>query len=329
MILVTGGAGYVGSHFLNRISSSDSATKYEVVVLDNLSEGHKESFAHCHGLHFVGADTGDRTALKSIFKTYPIEAVVHFAANAYVGESQHKPFKYFNNNVVNSIALFECMEEHAVRKIVFSSSCATYGAINYNPVDEKHPQKPVNTYGLTKLIIEQILHSLSQTSGWSYVALRYFNAAGADEQGLIGESHDPETHLIPRILQTAAGKLTAVDVHGDDYETADGTCVRDYVHVFDLADAHLAALGLVIDKNVSEAVNLGTAVGASVKEVIDKCRAITGREISVKMGPRRFGDPPILVANFEKAQKLLSWQPRRSLDDIIHSAWQWEQNRRY
>jgi UDP-glucose 4-epimerase len=327
MILITGGAGYVGSHFLNRLFSSD--TKYEVIVLDNLSEGHRESFAHWQGLHFVSADTGDRAALKSIFKNNPIEAVVHFAANAYVGESQHKPFKYFNNNVVNSIALFECMEEHAVRKIVFSSSCATYGAINYNPVDEKHPQKPVNTYGLTKLIIEQILHSLSQTSGWSYVALRYFNAAGADEQGLIGESHDPETHLIPRILQAAAGKLAAVDVHGDDYETADGTCIRDYVHVFDLADAHLAALELVLNKNVAEAVNLGTAVGASVKEVIDKCRLITGCEIPVNMGPRRFGDPPTLVANFEKAQKLLSWQPHHSLDDIISSAWQWEQNRRY
>jgi UDP-glucose 4-epimerase len=327
MILVTGGAGYVGSHFLNHLLSSD--TKYEVIVLDNLSEGHRESLVHHQGLHLVSANTGDRTALKDIFKNNQIEAVVHFAANAYVGESQYKPFKYFNNNVVNSIALFECMEEHSVKKIVFSSSCATYGAINYNPVDEKHPQKPVNTYGLTKLIIEQILHSLAQTSGWSYVALRYFNAAGADDQGLIGESHDPETHLIPRILQAAAGKIEAVDVHGDDYETEDGTCIRDYVHVFDLADAHLAALKLVLSGNVGEAVNLGTAVGASVKEVIDKCRVITGRDIPVKMGTRRFGDPPTLVANFEKAQKLLSWQPRRSLDDIIRSAWQWEQNRRY
>ncbi len=327
MILITGGAGYVGSHFLNRLLNSD--TKYDVIVLDNLSEGHREALSYFGKIKFVAADTGDVQALTNVFENNKIDAVVHFAANAYVGESQYKPFKYFNNNVVNSIRLFECMEEHGVKKIVFSSSCATYGRINYNPVDEMHPQKPVNTYGLTKLIIEQILNSLASTSGWSYVALRYFNAAGADEKGLIGESHEPETHLIPRILQAAIGKIDAVEVHGDDYETEDGSCVRDYVHVFDLADAHLAALDLVINKNVAEAVNLGTAVGASVKEVIEKCQAVTGREIPVKMGPRRFGDPPTLVANFEKAHKLLSWQPRHSLDDIINSAWQWEQNRRY
>lgn len=267
MILVTGGAGYVGSHFLRRLLATD--TKYNAIVLDNLSEGHEEALRQLPNLLFVCAGTGDQEALNELFKRHPIDTVVHFAANAYVGESQEKPFKYFKNNVIDSLTLFECMEKHGVRKIVFSSTCATYGIPEYNPIDEGHQQKPVNTYGLTKLMVEQILHSLSQTSGWSYVALRYFNAAGADEDGLIGESHDPEPHLIPRILAAAAHNLPAIEIHGDDYPTKDGTCIRDYIHVFDLADAHIQALKLVQENKASLAINLGTSIGFSVKEVIE------------------------------------------------------------
>ena len=222
--------------------------------------------------------------------------MVHFAACAYVGESQTQPFKYFKNNVTNSLTLFETMEKHAVRKIVFSSSCATYGNPVYSPIDEQHPQKPINNYGMTKLMVEQILGRLGETADWSYVCLRYFNAAGADTEAQIGESHNPETHLLPRILQTAKGELDCIDVLGYDYPTPDGTCIRDYIHVTDLADGHILALQLLEKANsIRECINLGTARGNSVLEVIEKCEQISGRSVAIRKGPRRPGDPPTLV----------------------------------
>lgn len=329
MILVTGGAGYVGSHFLNEYLRSK---KEEVIVVDNLAEGHEQAVDKAiksGQVKLFDCNMGDQSALDNIFKEHKIEAVVHFAACAYVGESQEDPFKYFQNNVVQSINLFETMERHGVRKLVFSSTCATYGEPEYVPIDEKHRQRPVNVYGNTKLITEHVLHSLGETKNWSYCALRYFNAAGADEDGSIGESHDPETHLIPLILQTAAGKRSEVSILGDDYETRDGTCIRDYIHVTDLATAHVQALELLRKQSTQECINLGTEHGASVKEVIDVCKQVTGREIAVKIAPRRSGDPPILVANAAKAKTLLGWQPQHDLTKIVQTAWNWEQNRRY
>jgi UDP-glucose 4-epimerase len=328
VILVTGGAGYIGSHFVYRATTCD--TKEEIVVIDNLSEGHEQVINTLNSVHFINCNFGDSDALDDIFNKFPIEAVVHFAANAYVGESQSKPFKYFQNNVINSINLFEAMERHGVRKVIFSSSCATYGIPEYSPLDELHPQKPINTYGMTKLMVEQILERLAETLDWGYVALRYFNAAGAEPQAGIGESHSPEPHLVPRILQAIKGSLECIEVHGDDYDTRDGTCVRDYIHVSDLADGHIAALRWLRSQHgVKEAINLGTEHGATVMEVITKCAEIADKKPNIRIGPRRPGDPPHLVANSEKAKRVLGWQPAHSLDDIISSAWAWEKARTY
>jgi UDP-glucose 4-epimerase len=328
MILVTGGAGYIGSHFVYRAISSDTNTG--VLVLDNLSEGHREALKEFERVTLIEGDTGEAGILNDIFNKYDIEAVVHFAAHAYVGESYSHPFKYFKNNVTNSLTLFEQMEHHNVRKIVFSSSCATYGEPLYTPIDEKHPQIPINTYGMTKLMVEQILGRLAETSNWQYACLRYFNAAGAESAVQIGESHDPETHLLPRVLKAAIGELDSIEVLGTDYPTRDGTCIRDYIHVNDLADAHLSALNLLKKQGpIAECINLGTTNGNSVLEIIDKCEKISGRKIKVKKSPRRPGDPPELVANAVKAKEVLDWQTKYTIDDIIESAWNWEQKRRY
>ena len=328
MILVTGGAGYIGSHFVYRAIKRD--TTLSVLVLDNLSEGSASAIKGWERVTLETGDIADTELVSRLLKKYPIEAVVHFAAHAYVGESQTHPFKYFQNNVTNSLALFETMDKHNVKKIVFSSSCATYGEPQYSPIDELHRQKPINTYGMTKLMVEQILSRLAETSGWSTFCLRYFNAAGAEAEAKIGESHNPETHLLPRVLQAAAGKLEAIDIHGSDYDTKDGTCVRDYIHVNDLADGHIEALALLKGQAPGhEAVNLGTSRGNTVLEVVKKCEEISGRSIKVRIGPRRPGDPPELVANATRAKFLMKWQPKYSLDDIISSAWNWEQNRRY
>jgi UDP-glucose 4-epimerase len=298
-----------------------------VVVVDNLCEGHRQALPpNCQ---FVECGVGDQKALDKIFSENKIEAVVHFAANAYVGESQEDPFKYLHNNVVQTINLFEAMERHRVRKLVFSSTCATYGVPDYVPLDEDHPQRPVNVYGNTKVIVEKIMQSLAETKQWSFVALRYFNAAGAADDGSIGESHAIETHLIPLALKAALGTVPHLNVLGDDYPTKDGTCIRDYIHVNDLASAHEQALDLLNSKQTAEYINLGTEKGMSVKEVIDVCAAVTGKEIPVRIAPRRFGDPPVLVANAEKARKCLGWQPKYDLQKIVESAWKWEQNRRY
>lgn len=327
MILITGGAGYVGSHFLR--SYLDRLPDAPVVIVDNLSTGHRESLPQGSNIFFHAENIGDRNAMHEVFERYPIECVVHFAASAYVGESQTDPFKYYQNNVVNSIQLFNAMDAAGVKKIVFSSTCATYGNPQYTPIDEAHPQEPVNVYGLTKLMLEKTLKSLSDTIGWTYVALRYFNAAGAHPNQSIGESHDPETHLIPLVLYAANGVIDAVQVHGSDYDTRDGTCIRDYIHVLDLASAHHAAIDHLVGGGKSLCVNLGTAYGASVMDVINVSRAVTGKDIKVNYGPRRSGDPAALVANYSHASSVLSWKPEHDLNSIISTAWAWEQKRRY
>lgn len=327
MILVTGGAGYIGSHFVKTYLAQPDAT--EVVVVDNLSEGHREAIATLEGIHFVQEDIGNVDGMGTVFQRYPIDAVVHFAASCYVGESQTNPTKYFQNNVVKTLHLLKAMDETNVRKLVFSSTCATYGNPVTLPINEQHPQNPINVYGLTKLMIEKALGGYAETIGLSYTALRYFNAAGADDSGLLGEHHDPETHLIPLVLQAALGQRAAIDVYGDDYDTPDGTCIRDYIHVNDLAVAHCQALNRLETQQGGEAINLGTTHGASVKEMIALCREVTGRNIPVNMAPRREGDPPRLVANADKARTLLGWKPDYDLRRIIETAWAWEQNRRY
>jgi len=320
MILVTGGAGYVGGHFLRTFLAGNKDT--EVVVVDNLSEGHQRLLP-ARGIHFFKEDIGNVPAIEAIVSRFPIEAIVHFAASAYVGESQSDPFKYFGNNVAQSLKLFEAMERRGVTKIVFSSTCATYGNPQYVPLDEKHPQCPVNVYGTTKLMVEQALKALANSRGWSCIFLRYFNAAGAHSSGEIGEDHQPETHLIPLALKVASGELESVKIYGNDYETPDGTCIRDYIHVTDLARAHLRALDLVQKQQMVEGINLGTEKGASVKEVIDRCENVTGKKIATTIAPRRPGDPPVLVANAKRAQDLLNWRAQFDLEGIIHSAWQW------
>jgi UDP-glucose-4-epimerase GalE len=325
MILVTGGAGSVGSHFIHEyIRTSDA----ECIVVDNLCEGHIEALPSKKARLITGS-IGDRRAMDEVFEQHKIEAVVHFAASAYVGESQEDPFKYFQNNVVQSIGLFETMERHGVRKLVFSSTCATYGTPQYVPIDEKHPQHPINVYGNTKLIVEKVLHALGETKAWSFAALRYFNAAGAADDGTIGECHNPETHLLPLVLKAAKRELPHLGIHGDDYETPDGTCIRDYIHVTDLATAHIQALQLLQSGPATECINLGTEHGASVKEVIGLASEVTGVDIPVKVNARRSGDPPRLVANAAKAKQMLGWQPKYDLRKIVESAWAWEQSRRF
>jgi UDP-glucose 4-epimerase len=329
MILITGGAGYVGSHFVRVYALENPENR--AVVLDNLCRGHRDAVYQDERIKFVRADLGDRQAISEILTTYPIDSVVHFAASAYVGESQIDPFKYLRNNVVESLTFFEVLEAHGVRKLVFSSTCATYGDPEYSPMDEKHPQHPKNVYGMTKLMTEQALRSLADTAGWASVSLRYFNAAGASPDGQFGESHEPETHLIPNILKVAVGREKSLTINGNDYETPDGTCVRDYVHVDDLADAHLKALSLLKNESKAQALacNLGTANGASILEVLANCEEVTKRSIAYSFAPRRSGDPAKLVANARLAESLLGWRPAYDLKQIIETAWNWEQHRRY
>lgn len=325
-ILVTGAAGYIGSHFVRRFLQSRKDA--QLVAIDNLTVGHRESIPQNDRVIFHEHDMGDYEFMLSLLKKHNVCAVVHFAACAYVGESQEKPFKYFDNNIIGTLNLFKAMNEAGVKKVVFSSSCATYGNPDYSPIDEDHAQRPVSVYGMTKLMCEKAIQALA-TTGWSYASLRYFNAAGADDSGEIGESHDPETHLIPLALQTALGKREVLQIFGDDYDTADGTCVRDYVHVNDLADAHLQALEK-LDGGVRElAVNLGSSVGASVKQVIDMCKQVSGRDINVKMCPRRAGDAVALYADHKRATELLGWKPEYDLKRIVETAWNWESNRKY
>ncbi|MDD3013556.1 MAG: UDP-glucose 4-epimerase GalE [Candidatus Gastranaerophilales bacterium] len=323
MILITGGAGYIGSHCtLDFIRNG-----YECAVFDNLSEGHKEAL---QTENFYNGDLSNIENIRNAFKKYPIKGVIHFAASCYVGVSVTDPQEYYYNNVVNTLNLLKVMLENNVKNIVFSSSCATYGNPVYTPIDESHPQAPINPYGKTKLMIENVLQDYDRAYGLKYMALRYFNAAGADSKANIGESHSPETHLIPLVLQTALGKRKSIKIFGNDYETPDGTCIRDYIHVNDLSKAHRLAFESLQNNAKSNFYNLGTGKGNSVKEIIETSEKITGKSINKKFEERREGDPPILVASNLKAKNELNWEPDfTEISDIIETAWQWEKNRRY
>ena len=316
-ILVTGGAGYIGSHTAKRLAQAGHAP----VVLDNLTHGHE--WAVKWG-PFERGDLADRAAVETVLRRHRVAAVVHFAASTYVGESMGDPGKYFRNNVVNSLNLLEAMQAAGVAAIVFSSSCATYGVPRALPIDETHPQVPVSPYGESKLIVERMLHWFGEAHGLRHAALRYFNAAGADPDGELGEVHDPETHLLPLVIEAALGRRPPVGVFGRDYPTPDGTAIRDYVHVTDLADAHLAAVEYLEGGGASTAVNLGTGRGHSVREVIETIERVSGRPVPSHDAPRRPGDPPSLVADPRRAAGVLRWTPRfPDLQTIAEDAWRW------
>jgi UDP-glucose 4-epimerase len=317
-VLLTGGAGYVGSH-AGRILRQKG---HEVWIYDNLSEGHR---AAVPAERLVEGDLHDRDKLAATLKEHQIEAVMHFAASCYVGVSVTNPAEYYHNNVVGTLSLLEAMRAADVKRIVFSSTCATYGVPDLVPITESEKQSPINPYGFTKLVIEHALADYAYAYGWGYAALRYFNASGAAADGSIGEDHDPETHLIPLVLEVALGKRENVKIFGDDYPTPDGTCIRDYIHVDDLATAHLAALEQLAP-GVALKLNLGTGNGASVLEVIEACRKETGHAIPAVVAPRREGDPPALVADASLANKVLSWQPKHAdIESIVASAWGWHE----
>ncbi|PDH85562.1 UDP-glucose 4-epimerase [Oenococcus oeni] len=317
-VLVTGGAGYIGSHTVDRLLAHGD----RVSVVDNLWTGHRQAVPD--QAKFYEADVRDKTALKKIFDENDFDAVVHFAALTQVGESMKKPLFYFDNNTFGVISLLEAMRDHNVKKIVFSSSAATYGVPKHNPITEDEIQKPINPYGLTKLQMEQIMAWSDQAYGIKGVALRYFNVAGAKADGSIGEDHNPETHMIPNILMVAQGKKDKMVIFGDDYNTPDGTNVRDYVHVVDLADAHVLALEYLQRENKSNRFNLGTEMGMSNKQLISAAKKATGIDFKVEMGPRRAGDPDALVASPKKAKEVLGWDPKLSnVEDEIKSAWNW------
>lgn len=323
-ILVTGGAGYIGSHAV--LSLRDAG--YEVVILDNLVYGHRDLVDTVLKVEFIEGNIEDRTLLDQIFKTRKFDAVMHFAAYAYVGESVGQPAKYYRNNVAGTLTLLEAMCDADIKKFVFSSTCATYGVPEQIPVVENQPKRPINPYGKSKLMVEDILDDFDHAYGLRSVRFRYFNAAGADPQGRLGEDHTPETHLIPIALLTAMGKRQSLSIFGTDYDTPDGTCIRDYIHVTDLAQAHILGLEYLLNGGSTEVFNLGNAQGFSIQEVIEAARVVTGLPIPVTFGDRRPGDPPILVGSGEKAQRILGWQPQYAdLKTILTHAWQWHQKR--
>ncbi|MBA4252242.1 MAG: UDP-glucose 4-epimerase GalE [Chlorobiaceae bacterium] len=322
-ILVTGGAGYIGSHFVRALLKEN----HQVIVFDNLSRGHKESIPY--GVDFENVDLLDPIKLEIALRKFSIDACVHFAAFAYVGESVSKPDLYYKNNVIGSYNLFTLLNKFGVKKVVFSSTCSVYGNPENIPINENEKTDPINPYAKTKLIIEQLLADYESAFGMKSICLRYFNAAGASMNEEIGESHFPEPHLIPLVLFTALGKRESISIFGDDYPTPDGTCIRDYIHVDNLADAHLRALNYLVKKEKSEIINLGTGYGNSVKEVIRKAEKITGREIKIELVSRRKGDPAILVADNKKALDLLGWKPNLRIEDILSSAWKWHSNPKY
>lgn len=322
-ILVTGGAGYIGSHTVKLLKKNNS----DVVVFDNLSRGHKEALPS--NVTFENVDLLNFNEINKILKKYTIDAVIHFAAFAYVGESVEKPSIYYRNNVIGAINLLNALKENGIQKIIFSSTCSIYGNPQKIPITEKHNILPINPYAKTKYIIENILEDYDRSYNIKYVSLRYFNAAGADFNAEIGESHNPETHLIPIVIKAALEKRGIVYIYGDDYETEDGTCVRDYVHVNDLAEAHIKAMEYLNKDKPSEIFNLGTGIGFSVKEIISIVKKITNTSISVKISNRREGDPPILVADNKKAYKLLGWSPNYVMLDIVKSAYKWFKNPKY
>ncbi|RYL94338.1 UDP-glucose 4-epimerase GalE [Sporolactobacillus sp. THM7-4] len=317
-ILVLGGAGYIGSHAVRRLIAAGR----EVIVVDNLQTGHKDAL-HPDAVFYQG-DIRDKALLDSVFKKENIEGVIHFAANSLVGESVEKPLMYFNNNVYGMQVLLEVMHDNGVRHIVFSSTAATYGEPEQVPITEDMPTRPTNPYGETKLTMEKMMKWCDRAYGMRFVALRYFNVAGADKSGRIGEDHHPETHLIPIVLQVAAGERDHISIFGDDYPTKDGTCVRDYVHIEDLISAHLLALDYLKKGGQSDVFNLGSNEGFSVKEIIEAARKVTGKAIPAVVAPRRAGDPSTLIASSDKAKAVLGWNPEHTtIPEILKDAWQW------
>jgi len=317
-ILVVGGAGYIGSHMVKILC----AEGHDVTTFDNLSKGYRD--AVLAGL-FVEGDLADKTQLENLFSSNQFDAVMHFASFIEVGESVREPAKYYQNNLVNTQNLMDVMVKHDVGYFVFSSTAAVFGEPEYTPIDEAHPKNPINPYGRSKLMVEQMLEDYDLAYGLKSVALRYFNAAGADPDGELGERHVPETHLIPLVLQAASGRRESISIFGQDYDTSDGTCVRDYIHINDLCDAHLLALNKLKKDQQSSRYNLGNGLGFSVKQVIDCARQVTGKDIQVNHADRRPGDPAVLVADAALARQELGWKPRyEDLDQIIGHAWQWE-----
>ena len=316
-ILIVGGAGYIGSH-INKLLANNG---YNTIIYDNLSTGHKKL---ARWGEFILGDLSDTCQLDILFSKYDIDCVMHFAAFAYVGESVQNPEKYYQNNVSATLNLLKAMLKHNVKKFIFSSSCATFGEPEKMPIIENTPQNPINPYGRTKLMIEQVLQDYSDAYGLKYSALRYFNAAGCDKDGEIGEDHTPETHIIPLVLDAAMGRRDSITVFGEDYPTPDGSCIRDYIHVEDLAVVHKLAMEYLLDGGESSVFNIGTGVGNSVKELIAAAQKITGVDFKVNIGDRRPGDPPLLVASSDKARTVLGWEPKyTNIEDIIATAWNW------
>lgn len=316
-ILVAGGAGYIGSHMVALLVKRG----YEVIVVDNLRTGHWQAVKGAKKL-YVG-DLRDNAFLEQVFSENDIDGVINFAAFSLVGESVTNPLKYYGNNVEGAVSLLNAMKVHGVDKMVFSSTAATYGEPEKQPIEEHDRTEPTNPYGATKLAIENMLKWCDRAYGIRYAALRYFNAAGSDTETGIGEDHDPESHLIPLVMKTALGQRDHIGIFGEDYPTADGTCVRDYIHVNDLAEAHLLALEYLAGGGSSDVFNLGSGDGYSVKEIIETARRVTGREIKATVEPRRAGDPSVLIASNKKAAEVLGWKPVRGLEQIISDAWAW------
>lgn len=316
MILIIGGAGYIGSH-VNKILNLKS---YKTIVFDNLVRGNRNLVKWGE---FVLGDLGNKADIRRCFETYPITAAMHFGAFAYVGESVRHPLKYYINNVINTLNLLDVMVEFKVRYLIFSSSCTTYGLPSKVPIPEDHPQSPINPYGKSKLMVEGILQDCDKAYGMKHMILRYFNAAGADPDREIGEIHEPETHLIPLVIQTALGIKDSIQIFGTDYPTKDGTCIRDYVHVMDIADAHVKALEHLMQTNESNSFNLGNGEGYSVKEIISSINKISKMNVNIITADRRPGDPPILISDSKKARDVLKWRPQYRLEKIIETAWEW------
>lgn len=318
-ILVTGGAGYIGSHTVHLLANQGR----KVVVLDNMVFGHHQAIIDSE-VELVRGDVGDRQLLRSLFEKHDFQAVIHFAAFAYVGESVTDPLKYYENNTAEPIRLLQVMQEFGCKVFVFSSTCATYGLPESNPITENNSQNPINPYGRSKLMVEWILRDCERAWGLKSACLRYFNASGCEADGRIGEDHQPETHLIPRVLMALTGEIEKIEIYGTDYDTPDGTCIRDYIHVEDLADAHAKALDYLSDGGDSFRCNLGTGVGVSVKEIITVVEDVTGKTVPLSYGPRRAGDPDSLVANPDRAKQILGWEAKhKDVRDMVSSAWKW------
>ena len=323
MILITGGAGYIGSHtVLNLIEKTD----YKIIIFDNLENGHIETIntllkINPDNIIFEKGDLRNIKDIENVFNKYSIDGVIHFAAFALVEESVQNPSKYYRNNIYGTLNLLDTMIKHNVKRIVFSSTCATYGEPTYTPIDEKHPQNPINPYGYSKLAVERIMDDYDKAYKLKSIRLRYFNVAGADEKGRIGEWHEPETHLIPNILKANNDKVFTI--FGDDYDTRDGTCIRDYVNVLDLAEAHRLSYEYLIKENKTDVFNIGTGEGYSVKEVFEACERVLNKKIPVEIRGRRDGDPAILYADIGKVENILNWKPEKSLEESINSAYLW------